>query len=310
MDGNRATFSFAELADRARPSLMGIVNVTPDSFSDGRKFFDPAAAAGHAKEMVREGAGIVDLGAEASSFFRAGVLPTEPGEQIRRLLPVIELLRDLPAEIAMSVDTRSAAVARAVLHAGGHEKRRWIINDISAGTHDAEMFRAVAEAGAAMILMHIGPGYPKTPAGDDGDILATVRGHLLERLGAAVAAGIAPEQIALDPGIGFGKTMADNWRLAMRGGEVVAPVAAALDKPVIVIGASRKRFLETPPPADVGLPPDWPGLLEALQRSEESSHPRDAASAALTAVAARRGAFIHRVHNITLARHALEIFRA
>jgi dihydropteroate synthase len=282
-------FRFDQLSV-SRPRLMGIVNVTPNSFSDGGDFLDPAMAAGHARELAGQGAAIVDLGAEASSFFRPGIEPVEAEEQIRRLLPVLSRLRDLPAGAAISVDTRSAKVAQAVLEAGAG-----IINDISAGTQDAELFDVVARQGAGVILMHISPGYPATPAADDADIVGTVRGYLESRARAAMAAGIAPERIALDPGIGFGKTMADNWRLALRSGEISERFA-------VVIGASRKRFLENRPPSDVPLPAGWDDLINRLRQDPRAAHPRDPMSAALVAVTG--GTAIHRVHNVVLAASA------
>ncbi|HVT80008.1 MAG TPA: dihydropteroate synthase, partial [Phycisphaerae bacterium] len=265
-------FSFEEISV---PCLMGIVNVTPDSFSDGGKFLDARAAAAHARELVRQGAGMLDLGAEASSFFRAGVGPIAAEEQLRRLVPVLEELRAGPAPGAvMSVDTRSAEVAREVLRRGA-----WIINDISAGTHEPEILEVVAEAGAGIVLMHMGAGFPATPRKDDAEIVETVRDYLGERVRAAVEAGISVGRIAVDPGVGFGKTMADNWRLATRASEVRPE---GFGGPV-VLGASRKRFLETAPPGDVVLPADWRVRVDRLQSG--SKHVRDGASATVTAAA-------------------------
>jgi dihydropteroate synthase len=204
------------------------------------------------------------------------------------LWPVLERLRDLPAVI--SVDTRSAAVTRMAIAQGAR-----IINDVSAGGHEPEIVDVVADSDAAMILMHMSGGYPATPARDDPDIVSRVR----EALALAVerAAKIPAARIALDPGVGFGKTMADNWRLAMRAAEVVpAGMAHA-----VVLGVSRKRFLETPPPLDVKLPAGWENLVASLH----GTHLRDACSAALTAVAAKRGVLIHRVHDVALAAEAI-----
>ncbi len=286
-----AGFSFQELA---RPCLMGIVNVTPDSFSDGGKFLDARGAAQHARQLMHDGATILDLGAEATSFFRAGVEAVGAEEQLRRLMPVLEVLGDLPEQVAISVDTRSAEVAREVLGAGAK-----IINDVSAGTHEPEILRVVADAQAGIVLMHINPGYPATPANDDADIVATVRDYLAARVEAAREAGIAAERIAVDPGVGFGKTMGDNWRLAMRADDVRP---AGFEGPV-VLGASRKRFLETAMPTDVQMPREWGSWVGTLQK--QAGHPRDDASAALTAVMARCGVEIHRVHDVGLARQAM-----
>jgi dihydropteroate synthase len=271
------------------PCLMGIVNITPNSFSDGGAFLDPAAAAARARQLAGEGATILDLGAEASSFFRAGVEPVAPGEQLRRLLPVLQQLQDLPPGVLISVDTRSAAVAREAIRAGAA-----IINDISAGTHDPEMLPAVAETAASVILMHTSANYPTTPAADDPDIVATVRKVMAERVRAAMQAGIPAKRIALDPGIGFGKTMADNWRLAWRAAELGEgfPIVP------LVLGISRKRFLETPAPRDVPVPEVPPDLLR--QFAGAGRHPRDAATAALTFLVSRRGVAIHRVHEVAV----------
>ncbi len=265
---------------------MGIVNVTPDSFSDGDQFLDPACAIAHARALAEAGATILDLGAEASSFFREGVTPTMPEEQIRRLCGVIPEIGGR-AGVWISVDTRSSQVARYMLREGVS-----IINDISAGTHDEAMLRTVAEFGAAIILMHMGAGYPRTPEGDDADIVATVREYLRGRVEAAMAAGIPRERIAVDPGVGFGKTMADNWRLVM-GCERLLELGVP-----VVLGASRKRFLETRVPEGVELPVERFG-------QNVGDHPRDGASAAVTWWAAGRGVPIHRVHHVALARIAL-----
>jgi len=276
-------FSFDHLPS---PCLMGIVNVTPDSFSDGGKFFDPHAAAAHARELWSHGAGIVDFGAEASSFFRAGVESIPAVEQLRRLVPVLEEISADVLRPIISVDTRSAEVAEEVLARGV-----WIINDISAGTHEPDILKVIAKAqrsnGAGVILMHMGSEFPATPPADDTDIVGTVRAYLGTRIQAAMEAGISADRIAIDPGVGFGKTMADNWRLALRAVEV-RPAGFAGP---IVLGASRKRFLETKPPSDVVLPDSWPGM-------PAGEHSRDAASAAVTAVALSCGVEIHRVHNL------------
>jgi dihydropteroate synthase len=283
-------FAFSQLpADR--PRLMGIVNITPNSFSDAGAFLEPGLAADYARQLAAQGAAIVDLGPEASSFFRPGVAPVPPGEQTRRLLPVLALLRNLPPHVVISIDTRSSIVADAALDT---LHGRAIINDISAGTHDPELLPTVARYHAAVILMHISPNYPDTPAADDPHILATVRTYLEARAQAALAAGIAPESIALDPGLGFGKTMPDNWRLALRAGEISSRFP-------LVLGASRKRFLDTAPPPDAPLPSDWNTRIESLRTGFDAlvRHPRDLATAALTQLT--NPTAIHRVHNVALA---------
>lgn len=283
-------FDFTHLR---RPCLMGVVNVTPDSFSDGGDYLETPAAVAHGQQLAAAGAQIIDVGAEASSFFRPGVTPVPPAEQLRRLLPVVEGLRHVLGEgVYLSVDTRSAEVARAALAAGAA-----IINDISAGTHDPALLTTVAQRGAAVILMHIAPTYPANPPADDRNILATVRTCLRRRAAAARAAGIPPQRIALDPGVGFGKTMPDNWRLAL---------ACQTLGDTVVLGASRKRFLETPPPGPARPEhAEWQRLRAQL--TALADHPRDAASAALTVLAARHGVAIHRVHHVALAARALAL---
>lgn len=269
---------------------MGVVNVTPNSFSDGGQFLAPASAIARGRALAAEGASIVDLGAEASSFFRAGVTPVDAAEQLRRLLPVIPELAG--GGIRISVDTRSAEVAREGVRAGAV-----IVNDISAGTHDRGMLRTVAESGAGLVLMHIGEKYPEVVQEDVPDVVGSVREYLRKRVEAARHAGIELGRIAVDPGVGFGKSAADNWRLALRCHEL-----ADLGVPVI-LGASRKRFLETLPPPEVR-PAGWEALVSEFGAE---GHPRDAATAALTAITAERGTAVHRVHNVTLARRALKM---
>ncbi len=272
---------------------MGIVNVTPNSFSDGGRFFDPAEAVAQGRRLAEAGAGILDLGAEASSFFRAGVMPVGDDEQVRRLEKVLPALGGLPG-VTISVDTRSAVVARYAVLAGAR-----IINDISAGTYDTAMLETVAGLDAGVILMHMGARYPETPTVDDLNICETVRESLERRVAAAVAAGICKDRIAVDPGIGFGKTMQDNWTLALRSHEL-----SGLGVPV-VLGASRKRFLEIlPTPSEEWV--DCKGKLELLGMGGE--HARDLASAAVTVMTAKKGVWMHRVHDVTLAAAALRLW--
>jgi dihydropteroate synthase len=278
-----------------RPALMGIVNVTPNSFSDG--YTDAEAAVAHAKKLVREGASILDVGAEASSFFRKGVEPVGAEEQLQRLRPVLAgLLEAIATGVRISVDTRSAVVARECLQNGAH-----IINDISAGTHDPDMLGVAAEYGAGVILMHMAAQYPATPVEDDADIVGQVRDYLQGRAEAAMAEGIPAGRIGLDPGVGFGKTMADNWRLALRCQEL----RFGGQPYTLVLGVSRKRFLEMLPPDH--LVSTWETMVKKLNAAGadmECVQPRDAATAALTALTE---AHIHRVHHVTLARAGLRM---
>jgi dihydropteroate synthase len=279
--------------------LMGIVNVTPNSFSDGARFLDPADAIAHAKQLVADGAALLDLGAEATSFFRPGVEPVPADEQLRRLLPVVEGLRGLPG-VRLSIDTRSSAVARACVAAGAH-----LINDVSAGEHDPEMLPTIAALRVPVVLMHLSACFPDDPPYDDPDILQTVRAALEARAAAALAAGVARENILLDPGLGFGKTMRDNLILAL--GFAHLP---GMDWPV-VLGASRKRFLQT------ATAPHYRGVAHLRQAAARlaanagpEAHERDPLTAAIVAyhagLPARLGGLIHRVHNVALAARALE----
>jgi len=214
-----------------RTLVMGILNVTPDSFSDGGRFLDRAAAVAHATRMVEEGADILDVGGEST---RPGSDPVAAGEELERVRPVIERLAELHPAIPVSIDTRKADVAAKALDAGAT-----IVNDVSGGS-DPAMFDLVKQREAAVVLMHM-RGDPKTmqeaPAYDD--VVGEVHEYLRQRIEAAELAGVDPERIAVDPGIGFGKDLDHNLEL-MRG------VDALLDlgRPVLV-GPSRKRFIGT-----------------------------------------------------------------
>lgn len=270
---------FQALRGPGGPVWMGVLNLTPDSFSDGGVLVhdggvDVAAAVAAGVALCRAGAGILDLGPEASSFFRPGVVPVGAAEQWARVGPVLAERAAWPG-VLLSIDTRSAAVARAAVAAGAH-----IINDISAGVDDPAMLATAAELECGLILMHRGASFPDNPSADDPQITARVAEELQQRVAAAVAAGVRREYIWLDPGIGFGKTMGDNARLVMEIGELVA-----LGYPV-VLGISRKRFLAQvvcPPP-----PAWWPG----------DAHERDWATWWLTQGAVARGVRVHRVHRV------------
>jgi len=216
-------------------AIMGVVNVTPDSFSDGGQFAGPEEAAQHALQLVEEGATIIDIGGEST---RPGAARISPEEQVRRVVPVIARLRSRSG-VAISIDTTSAAVADAALEAGADA-----VNDVSAGCEDRAMFPLVARRGAGLVLMH-----RLAPPGDDSysdryaeppiydDVVREVASFLLMRAELAMGAGVARECIALDPGLGFGKSVAQNYELLARTSEL-----AALGMPVLV-GASRKSFL-------------------------------------------------------------------
>ena len=210
--------------------LMGVVNVTPDSFSDGGAFQDPVAAIAHGRRLISEGAAIVDVGGEST---RPGAAPVPAEEELRRVVPVVEGIAGLGLPVQISVDTMKAEVAAAALDAGAA-----YVNDVTAFRHDPDLPALVAERGVDCCLMHM-LGEPRTmqenPRYDD--VVSDVKAFLEERMGAAVSAGIAEERIQLDPGIGFGKTLEHNLELLRRLDEL-----AALGRP-IVLGTSRKSFL-------------------------------------------------------------------
>ena len=246
-----------------RPSVMGIVNVTPDSFSDGGVHLDPDEAAAAARRMVQEGAAIVDIGGEST---RPGSEGVSLDEELRRVVPVLERLVDVPA----SIDTSKAEVARRALVLGAE-----LVNDVTALGGDPETAAVVAEAGAYVCLMHM-QGAPRTmqasPTYDD--VVSDVAAFLEERLRYAVDAGIAEERVLLDPGIGFGKTMEQNFELVRR-----LPELGALGRPVVV-GFSRKSSLGRV----LGDPAAKTGPL--------------AASVAAAVTAYERGATVLRVHDV------------
>lgn len=246
-----------------RTLVMGVLNVTPDSFSDGGRFSTLEAALAQAHRMREEGADIVDVGGESS---RPGAEPVPAEVEAARVLPVVEALaRD--EGYVISVDTRKASVARAALERGAH-----IVNDITA-LGDPEMAAAVREYGAGLILMHM-RGEPRTMQDDPryADVVAEVRAFLAERRRLAESAGISAEALALDPGFGFGKTLEHNLALLARLSDIVA-----LGRPVVV-GVSRKRML---------------GALTGRPVGERLA----AGLAALTA-AVLQGAAVARVHDV------------
>jgi dihydropteroate synthase len=261
------------MSERARPKVMGVLNVTPDSFSDGGDFFELAAAIAQAERLAAEGADLIDVGGEST---RPGANPVLAGEELRRVLPVIEALAERNG-VPISIDTSKAVVARAAIERGAS-----FVNDVTALRGDPEMAAAVAEAGAEVCLMHM-RGEPRTMQDDPryDDVVAEVRSFLEERLAAAVRAGIAEQKVWLDPGIGFGKTLEHNLELLRRLDEIVA-----IGRPVVV-GASRKRFL---------------GALTG--RGERD---RVAATVAANVLAFERGATMFRVHDVAPTRDALVV---
>lgn len=259
---------------RARALVMGIVNVTPDSFSDGGRYAEPAAAIARCEALLEEGADLLDLGGEST---RPGSAPVEPAEQWRRLAPVIQGLRQRRREAVISVDTRNADVARHALAAGAH-----VINDVSA-LADPGMAAVVAEAGAGLVLMHL-RGSPATMQSDTAydDVVAEVAAFLRTRMHVALAAGIDEAAIALDPGIGFGKSAEGSLALIAHTARL-----ASLGRPVLV-GASRKRF------------------LGAITGGAEV-HDRLEGSLAAAAIAVAEGARIVRVHDVRASLRAVRV---
>src|SRR5437773_4190226 len=210
----------------ARPSVMGVVNVTPDSFSEGGVHLEPHAAIAASRQMIDDGAAIVDVGGEST---RPGAADVSAAEEVRRVLPVLEGLHGVP----VSIDTSKAEVARHALDLGAE-----LVNDVTALRGDPELAGVVAESGAYLCLMHM-QGEPRTMQADPayGDVAGEVAAFLEERLAFAVEAGISEYRICLDPGIGFGKTVAQNFELLRR-----LDVITALGRPVLV-GFSRKSSL-------------------------------------------------------------------
>ena len=252
-------------------TLMGVINVTPDSFSDGGRFLDPQTAIDHGLRLELEGAEILDIGGEST---RPGAAPVPVDEELARVLPVIEGLAAAGVKARLSIDTSKAAVARAALEAGAT-----MVNDVTA-LRDPEMSTVVADAGVDCCLMHM-PGDPRTMQDDPRyeDVVADVREYLAVRLQLAVSSGIAEHRILLDPGIGFGKTVEHNLELLARLDELVE-----LGRPV-VIGTSRKSFL---------------GRLTGRPVDE-----RVAATIATCVIAYERGATVFRVHDVAPVRDGL-----
>lgn len=257
----------------ARTLVMGILNVTPDSFSDGGRYLDPDAAIARGRELFAQGADLVDLGAEST---RPGAAAVPPAEQVRRLEPVLRALARESGAV-LSVDTRSAEVAAAALALGAHA-----INDVS-GLGDPDMAATVAPSGAGLVLMHM-RGTPETMQSDlrYDDVVAEVAAFLGRRLETAVRAGVAAERVALDPGIGFGKSAEQSLRLLAR-----TDALAALGRPLLV-GASRKSFL-------------------ARLLGDAPPERRLEASLAAASIAALLGARILRVHDVAETHRALRV---
>ncbi|MEU6440263.1 dihydropteroate synthase [Streptomyces sp. NPDC047046] len=265
-----------------RCAVMGVVNVTPDSFSDGGRWFDTEAAVKHGLELVAQGADLIDVGGEST---RPGASRVDEAEELRRVVPVV---RALAAEgVTLSVDTMRARVAEAALDAGAH-----LVNDVSGGLADAAMVPMAAATGAPFVVMHWrGFSEDMNARAVYADVVGEVVGELERRMAAVVGAGVAPERVLLDPGLGFAKATEHDLALLAHLDRL-----RALGRPLLV-AASRKRFLgrvlagdsaATPPPA----------------------RERDAATAAVSALSAAAGAWGVRVHEVRASADAVRVARA
>jgi dihydropteroate synthase len=256
------------------PQLMGVVNVTPDSFSDGGRYLDADAAVRHGAELVRDGAAILDIGGEST---RPGAVEVDEAEELRRVGPVV---RALAGQTTVSIDTSKLAVAEAAVDAGAS-----IVNDVSAFKRDPEMAGLCAERGVGVVLMHM-PGNPRTMQEDPryDDVVDDVKAFLAERVEFAIGEGIDEERIWVDPGIGFGKTLEHNLELLRRLGEL-----RELGRP-LVVGTSRKSFIGKVDGSDVD--------------------DRIGGSIATSVLAVAEGADVLRVHDVAETAQALAVASA
>ena len=263
-------------SQHSKPLIMGILNVTPDSFSDGGQFSDVDAALAQVKRMITEGVDIIDIGGEST---RPGSEPVSPAEQQQRVIPVITAIRQtLKSDILISIDTTSSAVAKAALEAGAN-----IINDVSAGQDDPEILTLSASHNAPIILMHR-QGTPKTMQNNPyyEDVVPEVISTLLEQIKLAIQAGVKKENILIDPGIGFGKRKQDNLELLAHLDQFVA-----LGYPVL-LGTSRKRFMGS--------------ICNVTEPAELVT-----ATAVTTALGVMAGVQLFRVHDVKENRQAADV---
>ena len=262
--------------DAAKPLLMGVLNVTPDSFSDGGLHHDLDAAVARAREMVEQGADIIDIGGEST---RPGADRISAEDQLKRVIPVIrQLQQELPADLPISIDTTSTLVAGAALEQGAT-----IVNDISAGQDDPGMLSLVAEAGVQYIIMHM-QGTPRTMQDNPryNEVVAEIKAFLVERSLAAQAAGVLRKNLVIDPGIGFGKSKRDNLDIIVNLDSFIATGYK------VMLGASRKRFMGS--------------ICDITSYSELVG-----ATCATTTIGVLAGVHILRVHDIKENRQALDV---
>ena len=271
-----------------RPYVMGVLNVTPDSFSDGGEHEGVAAALDHAKLLIMGGANIIDVGGEST---RPGAQRVSLELELARVLPVIEgLVEELAAtnrrDVLISIDTMNATTALAAVAAGAH-----IINDVSGGLADPKMFSVAAASGAKLVISHWrGFSTEMDQLNTYVDVAREVAYELKERVKAAIDAGVSRNKIIIDPGLGFAKDMAQNWKLVARIEEL-----EKLDLPILV-GASRKRFLA--------------GTLDPEEPASVSVERRDLATAVLTALLLQRKLWGVRVHNVIATSDAIAVVEA
>lgn len=268
-----------------RCAVMGIVNVTEDSFSDGGHHLAPEAALAHARRLVAEGADLLDVGGEST---RPGAIRVDRNDEARRVIPLVRALAE--DGVTVSVDTMRSSVAAGALEAGAE-----IINDVSGGLADPGMLPVVADHGCPVVLMHwVTPDEYRAGAGGrsdyGGDVVASVRDHLARRADAALAAGVDAGSIVLDPGLGFAKDATDNWALLHGLDSLIG-----LGFPVLV-AASRKRFLGA--------------LLADAADEPRAVVGRDPATAAITSLSAAAGAWAVRVHDVAPSADAVRVAAA
>ena len=267
-----------DLPQPGRTLVVGVVNVTPDSFSDGGEWFDPGAAITHGLDLLAEGADIIDIGGEST---RPGATRPEVSEELRRVLPVI---RELAAAGAcVSIDTMRAAVAAPAIAAGAR-----LVNDVSGGKADDRMLHLVAESGVPYVCMHWrGHSEDMQSKASYADVVTEVIAELGAQLNEAISAGVAPDKLIIDPGFGFAKTGEHNWHLLQRLEEF-----DVLGRPMLA-GVSRKAFLGR--------------LLADPEETPRPAKQRDDATTALTAVLALRGVWGVRVHSARASRDAIAV---
>lgn len=269
-------------AAATRTLVMGIVNVTEDSFSDGGKWIDIDRAIAHGRELVAQGADMIDVGGEST---RPGATRVEPEVEKQRVAPVVKALAE--EGIVVSVDTMRASVAEAAVEAGA-----LLLNDVSGGLADDNMYSVMADSKVPVCLMHwrtVRFGDAAGSADHNGDVVKDVHDTLARLTDNAIKSGVAPELITLDPGLGFAKTPQDNWALLK-----ALPEFIAEDYPILV-GASRKRFL---------------AAIREDRGMKHGPHLADPATAAVTALSAQLGAWAVRVHDVPVSRDAVDVAAA